>query len=110
MTVIWGTTPYGGYMGSPLYDGLSELNPSYKGSKRALSCVRVRMGTVELTGGAADRAAPRFRWHSWVHRVAGGVLQLLPIWQRLLGRSGACWPGVKDLGQARGARSRAEPR
>ena len=30
MTVIWGTTPYDGYMGSPLYDGLRDLNPSYK--------------------------------------------------------------------------------
>ena len=25
MTVIWGTTPYDGYMGSPLYDGLRSL-------------------------------------------------------------------------------------
>ena len=51
-----------------------------------------RARTAELTGGAADRAAPRFRWHPGVRGVAGEMLQLLPC-------GSACWGDLELAGQ-----------
>ena len=51
-----------------------------------------RMGIVELTGGAADRAALVLGVHPWVRGVAGEMLQLLPY-------GSACWGDPELAGQ-----------
>ena len=68
MTVIWGTTPYDGYMGSPLYDGLRDLNPSYTLRPRRRSTTSMLDDArVVIVRGARSLAAAEDRRQPGIH-------------------------------------------
>jgi hypothetical protein len=74
MTVIWGTTPYDGYMGSPLYDGLRSTLTRHTRADVA-GCARGRVRGDVRDGGCGDGGVTGVvAWHEAVGIAKTGLI------------------------------------